>query len=513
MTVTALPLRQTRLSVLGASAIGLLFSAAPLRAEAPSAVSVVRAIAEEIDAHPLAPRYDQEIKPGRPIDFSLAPILDYERRQANWSSRLGRIDPSALDPMDRTTYQILKFDLSGLNIDEAEYWLTFDLTAYQAAIPFAEAEHDLSTKRIASDGDASTYLDGLEAYERSLASLTVKLRAQMARGIYMPRPILSGVRTAWARLAVDTKELSLGPNRDSGLGTRARRNVSAKAEQIIATIRRRFATLQSLIGPAYEAKAPLRVGVDQYPGGTDIYRRQVIRYTTLDLTPEQVRDRGLSAVAEISARMQVIPQQQGFQGTARDYYDALRKDPRFHASTPAAVEAFYWRYIHEVEPLMPRYFGHLPKTSYGIARLSPSEEVGLTYGREAQPTATEPRGMYYYNGSDLANRNLIEGESTIFHELIPGHHLQSSMQRENQTLQPFRRRSSVTAFHEGWGEYAARLPIEMRLYDQPEQLYGRYASEMFFAVRLVVDTGVNCFGWSLERARRYMREHTTLSDA
>ena len=210
--------------------------------------------------------------------------------------------------------------------------------------------------------------------------------------------------------------------------------------------------------------------------------------------------------------MAAIREQLGFHGTAREFYNKISTDPRFIANTPADVEATYWRYIHAMEPKVPTYFHAFPKTPYGVKRLPEMSEAGQTFGYYGVPTPTEPKGLYNYNASNLPKRSLINAGTLIYHELIPGHHFQISTQYENPELSPYRKQYNVGSFNEGWGEYAASLGIEIQLYDSPEALYGRYINELFLAGRLVVDTGMNDLGWSLEKARAYMIELGSMSD-
>ena len=104
-----------------------------------------------------------------------------------------------------------------------------------------------------------------------------------------------------------------------------------------------FAKLSATIGDDYAAKAPEAVGIGQYPGGKDVYRALVRENTTLPLTPEELQQRGLAAVADVEARMKAIREKLGFTGTSREFYDRISKDPRFLAKTPADIEATYSR--------------------------------------------------------------------------------------------------------------------------------------------------------------------------
>ena len=179
------------------------------------------------------------------------------------------------------------------------------------------------------------------------------------------------------------------------------------------------------------------------------------------------------------------------------------------------VEAIYLGHIARIEPLIDSYFSLKPKAPYDVKRLGADNEGGLTFGYYQPPTSSNPRGVYLYNGSNLENRSLVGAAALIFHELIPGHHFHLALQQENEDLPKFQRNhvsTEMSAFNEGWAEYASSLGFEMGLYDDPYDRYGRLSSDAFLTARLVVDTGLNALGWSLEEAREYLKVNTTMSD-
>jgi len=210
--------------------------------------------------------------------------------------------------------------------------------------------------------------------------------------------------------------------------------------------------------------------------------------------------------------MKIIRDELGFTGTAREFHDQLKLDERFIAQKPEDVEARFMEFIARIEPLIDGYFKKMPQAAYGVRRLPLAAEAGMTFGYYNPPTVADPVGYYNYNGSDLKNRSMVGAGSLIYHELLPGHHFHLATQQENESLQDFRRNYSVAAYTEGWAEYAASLGIEMELFSTQYDMYGRYIMEIFLASRLVVDTGMNYLGWSLDQARAYMSKHLFHSD-
>jgi uncharacterized protein (DUF885 family) len=153
------------------------------------------------------------------------------------------------------------------------------------------------------------------------------------------------------------------------------------------------------------------------------------------------------------------------------------------------------------------------QAAYGVKRLDAVLEGStFTFGMYEVPTTVEPMGFYRFNGSKLSERPQINAAALIYHELVPGHHFQINLQRENESLPAFRRLNDHTAYVEGWGEYASDLASEMGLYGDPYDEYGRLGMDIFLSSRLVVDTGMNLLGWPRAKAIEYMLAHDLESE-
>jgi uncharacterized protein (DUF885 family) len=109
--------------------------------------------------------------------------------------------------------------------------------------------------------------------------------------------------------------------------------------------------------------------------------------------------------------------------------------------------------------------------------------------------------------SDFAKRSLVDDEAIAYHEGVPGHHLQLSIQQQLQGLPKFRQHGlGFNAYSEGWALYAEQLGKEVGFYQDPVSDYGRLSSELFRAVRLVVDTGIHAKGWSRDQVVDFFRK-------
>jgi uncharacterized protein (DUF885 family) len=200
----------------------------------------------------------------------------------------------------------------------------------------------------------------------------------------------------------------------------------------------------------------------------------------------------------------------GFAGDRDGFTRYLNDDVKWRANTIEGVTAIFHRYIERLKPRLADAFSSLPKASYGIRPLAATLERSMTYGYYDPPRSDRADGFYAFNAANLTRQPLFHIGALTYHELMPGHHMQFATQQENSALHPFRAHSFVNAYIEGWAEYAATFAGELGMYECPEERYGRLVMDAFLTTRLVVDTGMNALGWSLERARDYMRAHSRL---
>jgi uncharacterized protein (DUF885 family) len=429
--------------------------------------------------------------------------------------RLNAVKPSEITHDEDITVEELRWEMNRIISDEKYFWLkqTQVVTPYRSPIP--EANRVLATWKFKSANDVDGYLSLLAKYPVFVQSIRGVLETQLGKGIVLPKAEVAqvdGFLSAYIKPA-DKSVFYVGRERLTALAPEAADRVQASVARMIgASVNPALNDLLTFVRGPYLAKAPDAVGESQYPDGKEYYRYLVRYYTTMDVTPEEVHQKGLEEVARINQRMAEARKSLGFTGTKAEFQEALKKDPRFFAKTPDEVQERLMAFVHLMEPKIDSNFRIKPKAPYGVKRLDPALEAGQTFGHYETPSAMDPKGYYFFNGSDLEHRSWANGEGLMYHELIPGHHFQLSLMLENDKLPQFRRNAFYGANSEGWGEYASMLGEEMGLYQDPYNRYGRYAMEMFLTVRLVVDTGMNYFGWSRERATEYMRENILESD-
>jgi uncharacterized protein (DUF885 family) len=262
----------------------------------------------------------------------------------------------------------------------------------------------------------------------------------------------------------------------------------------------------------YRPAARESVGASELPGGPDYYAHLVRRFTTLDVTPEQVHAIGLEEVARIREEMQAVIRKTGFEGSFGDFLEFLRSDPRFYAKTPEELlRAAAW-ICKRMDAKLPSLFRTLPRQPYGVEPVPDAIAPKYTGGRYVgAPLGGTRAGTYWVNTYKLDSRPLYVLESLSLHEAVPGHHLQNALRQELEELPAFRRYGGVGAYGEGWGLYSERLGLEAGFYTDPYSDFGRLTYEMWRACRLVVDTGMHAMGWTRDQALELLASNTALS--
>jgi len=210
-------------------------------------------------------------------------------------------------------------------------------------------------------------------------------------------------------------------------------------------------------------------------------------------------------MARIQAEMPVIAKKQGFADLA-SFRESLKTNPKYIPTSSDQILDDFRRYIAQMEPKLPMLFGLLPKSPVTVEAIPAFQAAAATHYVTGTPDGKRP-GRVVVATSNFAIRTLILDEAIAYHEGIPGHHLQLSIQQQLTGLPKFRLHGlSFNAYIEGWALYAEELGKEIGFYQDPVSDYGRLSSELFRAVRLVVDTGIHSKGWSRDQVVDFMRK-------
>ncbi|MDT5159122.1 MAG: hypothetical protein QOH51_3479 [Acidobacteriota bacterium] len=441
-----------------------------------------------------------------------------ERRQQHRLQTLARlktIDRARLAASDQLNYDLFRKDLEN---DIQEYGFRLYLMPVNQRGGIQSADELTELLRFQTVKDYDDWLARLRAFpayvDQTLALMREGVRARML----WPKVTLQRVTAQLDRQLVSRAEDSnfYKPFRDFPLdipeADRARLSQAGReavAQSVIPALRR----LKEYFVSEYLPASFDRVGVWQWPNGAEAYAFLARRYTTTDMTPEQIHEKGLSEVARIRAEMQKVMAQVGFKGSLKDFFKKLRTDEQFYYKTPEELLAAYRATAKRIDPNLVKVFKTLPRMPYGVIPIPDTlaPDTTTAYYQQGSPDGSRP-GYYYVNLYKPETRPKWEMMALSLHESVPGHHLQIARAMELGEIPKFRRYGGYTAFIEGWGLYSESLGEEMGLYDDPYSKFGQLTYEMWRAVRLVVDTGMHYYKWDRQKAIDYFLDNAAKTE-
>jgi uncharacterized protein (DUF885 family) len=253
-------------------------------------------------------------------------------------------------------------------------------------------------------------------------------------------------------------------------------------------------------------------GIWALPDGDAYYAFRIRQSTTLDKSAAEIHQIGVDEVKRDETEILAIVHQLGF-NDLKSFAAALKTNPKEQPASAQALIDTYKGYIAQMQPRLPELFGRLPKAKLEVvpmpAYMAPNQPQA--FYDQGTPDGKRP-GNVDVNTYNWTDRSLSDVEAVAYHEGIPGHHLQISIQQELTDIPEFRKQSYYTAYTEGWALYSERLGKEIGFYKDPYSDYGRLEADMWRAIRLVVDTGVHSQHWTREQVVDYFHEHSTLDE-
>lgn len=260
------------------------------------------------------------------------------------------------------------------------------------------------------------------------------------------------------------------------------------------------------------------VGVSRHADGEDYYNYMLRVSTTTELTADEIHQIGLDEVDRITGEMNAIREQVGFDGDLQEFFEFIRTDERFFfPDTDEGREAYLQQsrdFLDNIADKLPEFFGRLPKADLVVRRVEPyREQDGAPQHYYPGSPDGSRSGVYYAHLSDMNAMPKNEMEAIAYHEGNPGHHMQISIAQELEDVPQFRTQARFTVYSEGWALYSEPLAKEMGGYEDPYSDFGRLVTEIWRAVRLVVDTGMHAKGWTEEEAVEYFSSHTPVPEA
>ena len=387
----------------------------------------------------------------------------------------------------------------------------------------------------ASDMDA--YISRISEFSRALDQLVVQSKENAATGVRPPKFAFESVIDSAGKIITgapfdDGKDSAIWADAQSKIKTllEAEKITQDKADALLEAAK---TALIEDWQPAYARliewqeedivnTSEVSQGVASLPNGEAYYNERLANQTTTALTADEIHNIGLTEVARLRTEMIAIKDQVGFEGELTEFFSELRdnKDNELYyfPNTDEGRQGYIdgaTAAIDKIKKELPNFFGILPKADLEVKRVEAFREQdgAAQHYRGGTPDGSRP-GVYYAHLSDMKAMPKRELEVIAYHEGLPGHHMQISIQQELEGIPTFRTQAGFTAYSEGWGLYSEWLATEMDgTYDDPYSEFGRLGSEIWRAIRLVVDTGLHSKGWTEEQAVEYFQANSAVTDA
>ena len=442
---------------------------------------------------------------------------DLQRQYAYAKATLREL--AAIDRATLPAGEVVNYDMFRRQWEEGV--ANYELGDYQ--MPFnADSGFHTSFSRLpeevplATTKDYENYIARLRAWPRYVREQIVHMRAGIARGMTVPRATLDGYDGTMSAHVVDdpAKSVFWAPFEQFPTTVPASDHERLRREGRTAVMEGAIAGYRELLDffrKEYLPAARTTLGAYELPNGRAYYAQKIREFTTLELTAEEVHQIGLKEVARISAEMNAVMKESGFEGDFAAFLEFLRTDPRFYAKTPEELLSRASRIAKRIDGKLPSLFETLPRLPYTVEPVPDDIAPKYTTGRYVgAPQGSMQPGIYWVNTYKLEARPFYTLPALTLHEAVPGHHLQIALSHELTGLPNFRRYSYISAFGEGWGLYSEWLGVEAGIYADPYDNFGRLTYEMWRACRLVVDTGLHAKGWTRQQAIEYMATRTAL---
>ncbi len=450
-------------------------------------------------------------------DASEVGIAKQKALTASQLARLQAFDRRSLSAADAVSYAVILYGLRtgvaanrafayGPGAAGAPYILSHLTGSYQSIPAFLDSEHTITTR-----ADADAYLARLSGFATAMDQEVEVARHDMGLGVVPPDFVLAKALRQMQQLRMPapensslTESLARRTRERNIPGDYTRQAAQRVRDQVYPALDRQIALLREM-----HKSATHEAGVWRLPKGDDYYAASLINAATTDRNPADIHRQGLELVKEHTARIDQLMRSQGMtQGSVAERARAMYRNPAYlypnSEGGKVALLADLNRRVQSVWAKLPRYFGVLPKATVQIRRVPKEKEDSSSQGYYNSPSLDGKRpGIYWINLRDTRELPKWFLPTLTYHESIPGHHLQGSIQQE-AGLPLIRKVAFFGAYIEGWALYAEQLAAEMGEFDSdPIGHIGQLHESLLRCVRVVVDTGLHRMKWSRERGIQY----------
>jgi uncharacterized protein (DUF885 family) len=437
-------------------------------------------------------------------EYSLDAISQRQMTDVDFLRRLEAIPTTGMADQDQLSHDLLVRVLQQRIAD-------FDLKEYEMPI---NQQNGIHTSL--ADLPLSVPLDSVKHYEdyiarlhqipRVLSQTTEVLRAGMKDKLMPVRFLLEKIPVQCQGIIDDDPFLLPTKKYPASISPVDQKPLTQQITDAINTeVIPAYQTFAAFVRTEYTPKGRTTLPVTSLPEGEKRYQNDIYARTTTRMTPDEIHQLGLHEIDRIQAEMTAIARNQGFADLA-SFRASLKTNPKYIPASAEQILDEFRHYIAQMEPKLSELFTLLPKSPVTVEAIPAFQAAAATHYVTGTPDGKRP-GRVVVATSKFADRSLIDDEAIAYHEGVPGHHMQLSVQQQLTGLPKFRLHGlGFNAYIEGWALYSEQLGKEVGFYQDPVSDYGRLSSELFRAVRLVVDTGIHSKGWTRDQVVDFFRK-------
>ena len=437
-------------------------------------------------------------------EYSLEAVAQRHKADEAFLTRLEAIPTAGFSDQDQLSHdllvRVLQQRIADFNLKEYEMPIN-----QQNGVHTSLADLPLSVP-LDSAKQYEDYIARLHQVPRVLSQITEVLRAGMKDKLMPVRFLLEklpvqcqGIIDADPFL-IPTKKYPASISPDD-----QKRLTQQITDAINTDVIPAYKTFAAFLRTEYAPQGRTTLSITSLPDGPKRYENDIYARTTTRRTPDEIHQLGLREIDRIQGEMTAIAKKEGFADLA-SFRASLKTNPKYIPTSADQILDDFRRYIAQMEPKLSQLFTLLPKSPVTVEAIPAFQSAAATHYVTGTPDGKRP-GRVVVATSDFAQRSLIDDEAIAYHEGIPGHHMQLSVQQQLTGLPKFRLHGlGFNAYVEGWALYAEQLGKEVGLYQDPVSDYGRLSSELFRAVRLVVDTGIHSKGWTRDQVVDFFRK-------
>lgn len=443
-------------------------------------------------------------------DHSLQAIARRNQIDKDFLKRLEAIATDGFSDQDRLSHDLMQRVLEQRITD-------YNLKEYEMPINQQNGIHtQLADLPLSAPFDSvkhyEDYISRLHQIPRVLSQTIDALRAGMGDKLMPVRFLLEkipgqcqGIIDADPFLIPTTKyPASISPEERKRLTQQITDTINAE----VIPAYKKFA---EFVRTEYAPRGRTTLAITSLPDGEKRYANDIYARTTTHMSADEIHQLGLREMERIQAEMLAIAKKEGFADLAA-FRASIKASPKYKPASSEQILDDFRHYIGQMQPKLPQLFTLLPKSPVTVEAIPPFDAGSATHYVTGTPDGKRA-GRVVVATSHFEDRSLVNDEAIAYHEGIPGHHMQLSVQQQLTGLPKFRMHNlGFNAYTEGWALYAEQLGKEVGFYQDPVSDYGRLSSELFRAVRLVVDTGIHGKGWSRDRVVEFMRESGAIDE-